>query len=361
MLRIDCPFHGAVVNERHGTVRDGGLAIRVEGACPSGAAVLVNGTPATVTGARFAAEALLTERSTEIAAECADARGACRHTVRVVWDRGSFPRYRVSIDDTSFSLREIARAGYGSIYDCAFYSMLRRLHREYGAKFSANLYYEADDGFRLPEFPARYRAEWEEAATWLGLTFHAYADQPDRPYEHASPERLLADLALVRAEIERFAGPSSWIPPTVIHWGAVRADALPALHRAGVRVLSGYFGRTPWGGYEVHYGIDDERAEYLSRNEALVDWGSGIVFSRFDLVINTVPLSEIVPRLERVASEPGQAEIMDLLTHEQYFFPHYPAFIPDHPARLETAIRWVSERGYRPVFLHEGFLGARAD
>jgi hypothetical protein len=49
---------------------------------------------------------------------------------------------------------------------------------------------------------------------------------------------------------------------------------------------------------------------------------------------------------------------MDLFTHEQYFWPFYHHHIPDHFARLETAIRWVTELGYEPVFLHEGFLGA---
>jgi hypothetical protein len=50
---------------------------------------------------------------------------------------------------------------------------------------------------------------------------------------------------------------------------------------------------------------------------------------------------------------------MDLFTHEQYFWPFYMNYVPDHPQRVETAIRWVTERGYKPVFFHEGFLGGR--
>jgi len=49
---------------------------------------------------------------------------------------------------------------------------------------------------------------------------------------------------------------------------------------------------------------------------------------------------------------------MDLFTHEQYFWPFYANYIADHPQRLDAAIRWVTDHGYRPVFLHEGFLGA---
>ena len=30
----------------------------------------------------------------------------------------------------------------------------------------------------------------------------------------------------------------------------------------------------------------------------------------------------------------------------------------DHFQRVDTALRWVTEQGYKPVFYHEGFLGA---
>jgi hypothetical protein len=34
-------------------------------------------------------------------------------------------------------------------------------------------------------------------------------------------------------------------------------------------------------------------------------------------------------------------------------------YLPDHFKRVETAIRWVSEHGYKPALYHEGFLGGR--
>jgi hypothetical protein len=45
------------------------------------------------------------------------------------------------------------------------------------------------------------------------------------------------------------------------------------------------------------------------------------------------------------------------MIHEQYFYPHYCAYIPEYAERCETAIRWVTERGYTPVFYGDGFLG----
>ncbi len=100
-------------------------------------------------------------------------------------------------------------------------------------------------------------------------------------------------------------------------------------------------------------------SEYLSRHNAWKDFQSGIVFSRISIVCNTVPVDRIAATLEPLAKDPTSAEIMDLFTHEQYFWPFYMNYIPDHPQRVETAIRWVTERGYQPVFFHEGFLGGR--
>jgi hypothetical protein len=84
-----------------------------------------------------------------------------------------------------------------------------------------------------------------------------------------------------------------------------------------------------------------------------------MVFSRISIVCNSFPVDRIAGVLEPLAKDPNTAEIMDLFTHEQYFWPFYMNYIPDHPKRIETAIRWVTERGYKPVFFHEGFLGGR--
>ena len=136
-----------------------------------------------------------------------------------------------------------------------------------------------------------------------------------------------------------------------------RQEALRPLYKHGIRALSGYF-RMPNGRYDVNYRFDDVISGYLSRHDAWKDFHSGIVFSRVDIVCNSTPIDRIVPTLEPLAKDPNTAEIMDLFTHEQYFWPFYTRYIPDHPQRLDTAIRWVTENGYKPVFYHEGLLGA---
>jgi hypothetical protein len=358
-LKIVEPFHGAVLNRRHGRQTRDGLAIRVSGTAPHDGKVTVNRMPCRREGERFIADVVLRETETDLVAVAESGGGRLEDRVRVVWDRYSEPRYRFSIDDNSFFLRDIAQKNYASLFDCFYLNILRDLHRKYGTKFSVNIYYTTGEDFSLPQFPDRYKGEWRDNADWMKLAFHAYANEPDRPYEDAPPEKLIADLDLVAAEIHRFAGEEVYAPPTVIHWGLTRHTAFKPLYSRGVRALSGYFSKTE-SGYYVNYRWDDVRSEYLSRHDAWKDFDSGIVFSRVDIVCNNVPFDRIAGTLEPLAGDPNMAEIMDLFTHEQYFWPFYRNYVPDHAQRLDAAIRWVTEHCYKPVFLHEGFLGGRA-
>lgn len=364
-VKIIEPFDGAVLNRRHGKQTEKGLAIRVSGEARPGDRVTVNGALCRVEGKHFDVEALLSAPETDLAAIAEGGGKRCEDRVRVVWDRYSEPRYRFSIDDSSFFLRDIALKNYGSLFDCFFLKLLRDMHETYGTKFTVNIYYAvADDAkfvtdsdFRISRFPDRYKSEWRDNAHWLRLAFHAYANMPDEPYTDAPPEKLIADLDLVAGEIRRFAGEEAYAPPTVIHFGMTRQSALNPLYGRGVRALSGFFAKVEGGKWHVNYNFDPVRSEYLSRHGAWKDFNSEIVFSRVSIVCNCVPLANIAAALEPLAKDPNTAEVMDIFTHEQYFWPFYYNYIPDHPQRIETAIRWVAEHGYKPVFFHEGFLG----
>lgn len=355
-VKILEPFHGAVLNRRHGKQTQAGLAIRVAGEAPPGGRVAVNGIACRRQANLFEAEVVLRDHETDLVAVCESGAERREDRVRVVWDRHSVPRYRFSIDDNSFFLRDIAQKQYASLFDCFYLKMLRGLHTKYGVKFTVNIYYTTGDDFSLPQFPDRYKGEWRDNSDWMKLAFHAYANDPDRPYQEASPEKLAADFDLVAAEIRRFAGEEAYAPPTVIHWAMTPHSAFKPLAERGVRVLSGNF-RKGARGWDINYLWNDVVSEYLSRHDAWKDFESGIVFSRIDIVCNGVPVDRTAGTLEPLANDPNMAEIMDLFTHEQYFWPFYRAYIPDHPQRLDTAIRWVTEHGYKPVFFHEGFLG----
>ena len=59
MIRIHEPFHGAVLNHRHGRKIKDGLEIPVWGTAPLGEPVTVNGVYVRRTGERFAAMVVL--------------------------------------------------------------------------------------------------------------------------------------------------------------------------------------------------------------------------------------------------------------------------------------------------------------
>ncbi len=190
-VKILEPFHGAVLNHRHGKQTADGLTIRVSGEARPGDRATLNGVPCRGDGKRFEAEVVLRKPETDLVAVAEGTEGRHEDRVRVVWDRYSEPRYRFSIDDNSFFLRDIAQKNYASLFDCFYLKMLRDLNKKYGVKFSLNIYYTAADDakfatdadFKLPQFPDRYKGEWRDNADWLRLAFHAYANMPNRPYQ----------------------------------------------------------------------------------------------------------------------------------------------------------------------------------
>ena len=108
----------------------------------------------------------------------------------VLWDRNSFPRYRLSTDDNILFLRDIARHAdtYRSIFENPYLAFWHEMRVKYGIKIHFNIYYEAD-GFNLSQMPDKFRAEWQANANWIQLSMHARSNEPDRPYLHASAEQ----------------------------------------------------------------------------------------------------------------------------------------------------------------------------
>ncbi len=350
-LKITEPPDGAILNRHDGVTTPEGLRVTVRG--EGSGSVRVNGVAARSAGGRWEAQVLLTRLENRIVAES----GAARDAITVLWDRDSRPRYRVSIDDNIWFLRDIARKRYDSIFDNPFMAFWREMHRKYGAKVHFNIYYETE-GFDLSQMPDRYKDEWRRNADWIRLSFHARANDPDRPYLEAPAEQVIRDYRRVTAEILRFAGKEVLGPVTTIHWGEATREACQALRKEGIRVLAGYFEFDPRGRPRVSYYLPEERVRYLSGRDYWKDTQLDLLFVRHDIVLNSFTPPQILERLERIGADPHQAEVMELMIHEQYFYPDYRAYEPDYKQRVETAIRWATERGYRPAFFGDGFLGA---
>ncbi len=358
MLKICSPFHGAVLTYRDGVVADGKLTIQVQGTAQLGAVVKVNGVEAVRNGELFTAPVTISQFRTPIVAEMESGTGKITHAIEVVWDKNSFKRYRFSIDDNVFFLRNLMQEKPKSINDNLYLKQLKKLHDEFGVKFTLNLFYETPEkDFNLSMMSPEWKEQFQENAEWMRLTWHAHNEFPDRPYQYATAEQFEKDFEQIHGEVLRFAGEKCWIPPSIVHWCEFPPELFPLLYKKGARTLSGYFIK---GGerYDISYEMDKERCAYLETHDALMDFASGICLSRVDIIFNNTPVEQVIPTLKRSVEDPANAEYIDLLTHEQYFWPFYFNFRPDHYERIATGLKYLNENGYKPIWQHEGFRGA---
>jgi hypothetical protein len=374
MLQITEPMHGAVLTAENGRLDADGLTITVHGKARLLDAVQVNGVPATREGTTFRAAVKLTEYATDIVAGTAGIHGTESHTARVIWDRDMTPRYGFFIDDHAFFLHDIWKNRYPSIFDCFYLAVLRDMHRTYGARFVLNIFFrndhdEAKPQFTIAQLPTTYRGEWDDNANWLKLSFHAYSEFPDRPYQYAAPSTLARDFDTVKAEIVRFASERTFCPPSVVHWAMITPGCFKVLRERGMRVFAGSFVRhvatqpgmqgADWIP-DIGYAVDAERSEYLARHGRLYDFGHDVMFLKGDTCCNRYPKETILKQLEAKAANPHFTRFVSLASHEQYSFPFYRNYIPEHSERMEVAVRWCAEHGYQPAFHHDAFPVAPA-
>jgi hypothetical protein len=344
-VQLTEPPDGAILNRHDGALVDGGLKIVVRGTCAEAVhTVKVNGKSVAAADGHFETPVVLGQWENKIVVTAA---GGAHDAALMYWDRGSTPRYRFSLDDNIWFLRDIARNAnrYKSIFENPYMAFWKSMHDKYGAKIHINIYYETD-GFNLSQMPDKYKPEWQANRDWLRLTFHARADKPDNPYIRASGAQIGADYRLVTREIERFAGRELLSSTTTVHWGEATLDGVRALRREGIKLLAGYF-TLKNDAPVVSYYLDAARVKHLMGRDYWKDPKEDVIFTKNDIVINSLPLDKIVPHLEKVVVDPHQSELMELMIHEQYFYPDYVNYQPDYRAKVEKTIEWATSKGYQ--------------
>ncbi|MEW6358059.1 MAG: hypothetical protein AB1696_17120 [Planctomycetota bacterium] len=352
-IKITEPIDGAILNRLHGRETNRGLEILVKGTCPAGARASLNGQPAAVSGGEFSAIVQLPQRETTLTAEAAGESDS----VIVLYDKNSFKRYRFSLDDNIWFLRDIARNNYRSIFENPYMALWKRLYDTYGTKTNCNIYYQCED-FNLTMMPDRHRGEWADNAHWFRLTFHALQNEPKEPYISAPYDQVARDYDMVVNEILRFAGQEVMNTFTTIHWGEATVDGCRAVRDRGIKGLCGYFIFRD-GKPKVSYYLDAAHTEHLSQRDYWKDTKEDLIFIRHAIVCNFRDLgpNKIPAHLQAVAANPYQGEVMELMIHEQCFYPNYQAYVPDYADRCEAAVRWCTENDYKPVFYSDGFIG----
>lgn len=385
MLDIQFPRHGAVLNHNHGIETEDALLVTVRGIAGVSSHVVVNGVTAERKGRAFKAEIPLRTQINEINVTSHGRYGDETAFMKVIWDKKSFPRYNFYIDDHSFFLTDIAHDRPKSLFDHFYLKGLRDIHTKYGTKFTLNIFYRNDHHpFEIKDFPDIYKPEWKDNTDWLRLSFHAYSEFPDRCYSTpGSAPKLMRDFRLVQSEIERFAGPETFIQPPVIHWAVPSRDCVAALAKNGMKFFSGGFrgvadkckeaiakgidptitdiGLDMAARSDIGYDRTLEDAIYLFCYCRLFDFDlNALFFNGAGVCCNLYTPEEIRERLEYSINMKYGNDTFGLASHEQYTFPYYERYIPDHMFRIETAARTVTEHGCKPTFFSFGLLGNHA-
>ncbi|MFA6104140.1 MAG: hypothetical protein WCV67_14750 [Victivallaceae bacterium] len=336
---IEFPCDGAVLNKHHGDETAKRLKITVKGKAAPDTELDINGIKTFCADGSFDANVELKERFNTIKVSA----GAAQQTISVIWDRKSFKRYNFFIDDNIFFLTEIHKKCYKSIFESFYLAKLKEFNARFGTKFVLNAFYRNDhDPFELNQFSDKYKPEWEASSDWLKLTFHAFSEFPSRPYSEHFPEKLPEHYALIKDQIIRIAGEKTFCPPTIIHYFEVSSAAsLKYLKDNGATVLS--------------VRNFPESAEKALTN-IIYEQESGLFTMPVDFFCNLCTVEQIKTILGELMSKSWK-DTINIGTHEQYCYPFYAKYIPNHFERMETAIRLVTEKGYKPVFFHEGLLG----
>ena len=393
MIEITNFRQGAILNHHHGCETDDALKVKIEGICELGCPVKVNGVQAEMDGRRFAAEIDLTEKINKVTAEEITPYGNFSQELTLVWDKKSFKRYNFYIDDNIFVFTDLAKERPKSAFDHFYLKGLKDIHDKYGTKFSLNCFYHnAHHEFLLKDMPDIWKSEFQANADWLKFSFHSYSEFPDRPYAEASAEEMGKDWDLVQNEIYRFAGEECYIAPVVIHWANIHPACTMEMIRRGVqcypstprlRVMGGpsLADRQKGGnmtvvqqrsasgvdkeagslGLDLHYGFMEER-NYLNKHRCCYDPLLNLTFFLGGMCGNLIPMENILPKAQEIfeLSEKYKFEIFNIATHEQYTFPYYPNYLPDHLQRLDRMAQVYTEYGCKPVFFSEGYMGNKA-
>jgi hypothetical protein len=261
------------------------------------------------------------------------------------------------MDDNIRFLKDLHEAEGLSLFDSPYLGMLRRLHREYGAKFQLNMYYSYEPGsFSLAHVSERFRPEFREAAEWLKLSFHARHNDPPSPYSKGDGTELFRDMAEAEEHILRFAGPENLGVTTTLHWGTANLQGCLAAQRRGVRGLIGLFYDSETRGLPGgRYYLDEARCALWAERGFLFDHETGLRFRRNDLILNRVSLRVIPSLLEAIAANPRGDGVIQIMNHEQYFYADYVNYQGDYEDKMEKAAAWLTGNAYRSCFLEETF------
>ena len=338
-----------MLNKYDGAERNGRFFVKIRAAALPRGELYVNDIKMTEADGLYTAEAPLDGYHNTLTLYDAQTRESKK--IIVFWLKNSTGHYRLSLDDNIWCLRDAAKyaSEYKSIFDNPYFAIYKKVHDLYDTKVQMNIYYQCE-GFDLSMMPDKYKSEFKENADWFRFSFHARQNDPDKPYLNTTYEALLSDYDKVVAEIRRFAGQEIQ-PVTTLHWGESTREGVRALRARGIRCLFGFVG-TP-GDVGCAYYLDKGLSDHIYGRDFWYDAEEDMIFATINIFINNVELKDIVPYLDVERQNPHRSGNMELLIHEQYFYPHYVAYRPDYAERVLASVKWAADNGYTPAWVED--------
>ena len=350
-MKIQNLYHGMVLAESELTQDGNQIPVLIQ--AEENAPIKVNGKPATYVNGFYSALAAIDGYRNTIAVKNEQTGEA--QTIVVYYPKKAQHTYRLSLDDNIRFLKNIYEKQFASLFEDPYLGFMKSLHDRYGTKIHINLYYEYED-FNLSQFPDRYRDEWQENRDWITLAFHAKADQPDMPYKHTTYEKIRQDYLLVMREVERFAGPGLTSPVIDVHWGECPVEGVRALRSLGIRAISGYFILDQDGEPYVSYHLSKQQIAQFAGRTFFRDDTEDILFLRTSIILNDYTPQTAIEFLDDWSKNSVQSCFLELMIHEQYFYPDYVRYLPQFREIVEKAVQWATTHEYRPVFAREAIL-----
>lgn len=349
------PIHGDMLHAWDGELDGETFKVEVKVAAPAGSNLTINGVKTIFENGSYQAE--ITLDLYENSVEAVDTDSGKSISITVYRLKNFAGKYRLSIDDNIWFLRDIQQNTdtYQSLFEHPYLAVLKEINETYGTKIHLNLFYETE-GFNLSEFTDRYKSEWKENAGWLTLSFHARAEFPDQPYISADYATVKKDCDLVVEQIKRFASDEVMTGLTTIHWGEATREASRVLRDAGYKGQLGYFNIDD-DQYPASYYLNETERRHIKKRFVWKDMSEDIVFVKTCIVIDMKKIDEICPWLDHYGQNGRKPPYVDLLVHEQYFYPSYFNYQPDYREKLITAVKWAQDNGYEPAFLDDCISG----
>ena len=251
--------------------------------------------------------------------------------------------FHCALDDTIDVLEEINQKAQtlNSIFDVGVLALLKEFHDHYGATFSLYLFYEKTDGFNLSQMTDKFAQEWRRNSHWLRLSFHARTRKPEVVdyylYDHADYQTAKEDFEIIKHEILRFAGPQSWDNYPRTHFWSGTKQAVQAWRDCGV---SGLFYSYP--GYPAMY-FDEPTLKQLWRKDFHYDCDIDMLFITTNVKLPCMTIAKVEQNLTRLTNR----KIIEIFADDYN--------IIELKERMETALRWATENGFKPVFYDDIF------